>query len=94
MGHIVDHTSCTVPRNTSWTAARWRRTRAAMDLLGHFGLTIHAGAEVQYSAAHQTALLTLVNVARRTLLAGVEIIGLADGAPCISAACARSLVGR
>ena len=56
---------------------------AAMDLLERFGLTIHAGAEIARSADHQTALLTLVNAARRTLLGGIEITGLAD-APSLS----------
>jgi hypothetical protein len=51
---------------------------AAMELLGGFGLTIHAGEEVAYSADHQMALLTLVNLARRTLLGGVEVSGLPD----------------
>ena len=55
----------------------------AMELLERFGLTILLGREVVTSAAHQTALLTIVNVARRTLLAGVEIVGLSS-TPCLS----------
>jgi hypothetical protein len=47
-----------------------------MHLLERFGLTIHLGAEVA------TALLTLVNIARRALLGGIEIVGLQD-APCL-----------
>jgi hypothetical protein len=51
----------------------------AIDLLETFGLTIYVGPEVGRSSAHQTALLTLINVARRTLLGGVEVIGLSPG---------------
>ncbi len=54
---------------------------AAMRLLGQFGLTIRVGTETAYSAAHQTALLTLVNVVRRTLLGGIEIVGLPAAEP-------------
>lgn len=49
---------------------------AAMRLLEQFGLTIYVGHELACSAAHQTALLTLVNVARRTFLGGIDVIGL------------------
>ena len=54
---------------------------AAMELLGGFGLTIVVGEEVASSPSHQVALLTLVNVARRTFLAGIEVVGLPD---CVS----------
>jgi len=50
----------------------------AMALLKRFGLTIHVGQELANSVHQQTALLTLVNVARRTLLGGIEIVGLPD----------------
>jgi hypothetical protein len=55
----------------------------AMRLLAGFGLTIYAGREIIGSAHHQNALLTLVNMARRTLLAGVDVVGLLD-APSLS----------
>lgn len=48
----------------------------AMALLNRFGLTVHVGADIAGSVNQQSALLTLVNVARRTLLAGVEVVGL------------------
>ena len=54
----------------------------AMDILSRFGLTVHVGLEVANSIHHQTALLTLVNAARRTLLGGVEIVGLPNAACC------------
>jgi hypothetical protein len=55
----------------------------AMRLLARFGLTIYVGPEIIGSANHQNALLTLVNTARRTLLAGVDVVGLPD-APSLS----------
>jgi len=52
----------------------------AMGLLVRFGLTICVGGDIAASAHHQAALLTLVNTARRTLLGGIEVAGLPDGA--------------
>lgn len=51
---------------------------SALALLGSFGLTVRVGEEIVASAEHQTALLTLVNVTSRTLLGGVEVVGLPD----------------
>ena len=51
---------------------------AAVELLHKFGLSVEVGEEIAYSADHQTALLTLVNCARRTFLAGVEVVALPD----------------
>jgi hypothetical protein len=59
-------------------SGRVQTTEEAMDLLKSFGLTIAVGPEIRTSPAAQIALLTLVNLARRTFLAGVEIVGLAD----------------
>jgi hypothetical protein len=59
-------------------SGRVQTTGEAMDLLKSFGLTIAVGLEIQTSPAAQVALLTLVNLARRTFLAGVEIVGLVD----------------
>ncbi|MGE0063319.1 MAG: hypothetical protein AB7T86_14705 [Xanthobacteraceae bacterium] len=56
----------------------------AMALLRRFGLTVHVGPEIAASVPHQTALLTLVNLARRTLLGGVEIVGLPEDTVCLS----------
>jgi len=85
MGRIVDHTTLHRAAKYFMDSGKAGTHEAAMDLLERFGLTIHAGPELQHSADHQTALLTLVNVARRTLLAGIEVTGLADEARCISA---------
>jgi hypothetical protein len=83
MGRNVDQTTLHRAAKYFMDSGKAATHAAAMDLLQRFGLTIRAGAEVAHFAAHQTALLTLVNVARRTLLGGIEIMGLAD-APCLS----------
>jgi len=51
---------------------------AAIAKLETFGLNILVGSDVARSAAHQTALLTLVNLTRRSLLGGVLVAGLPD----------------
>ena len=84
MSRLSTTHACTAPRNISWTAARAATHDDAMDILRGFGVTIRAGPEAAHSAAHQIALLTLVNCPRRTLLGGVEVIGVPD-APCSSA---------
>jgi hypothetical protein len=47
----------------------------ALSILHGFGLYIEAGPEVATSRDHQVALLTLVNIARRTFLGGVHVVG-------------------
>lgn len=77
-------------RSISWTAGAWlptaRRWRSCS-----FGLTIHVSASVAASRDEQVALLTLVNVARRSFLAGVEVVGLPDAQPLTGLTRARSL---
>ncbi|HEY8949467.1 MAG TPA: hypothetical protein VIM56_11330 [Rhizomicrobium sp.] len=51
----------------------------AVGLLEKFGLTIRVGQEIAHSQNHQIALLTLVNVARRTFLGGIAVTGIPDG---------------
>lgn len=63
----------------------------AMALLRSFGLTIHVGKAIGSSRAQQVALLTLVNVARRSFLAGVEVVGLSDAKPLTRLTRAKSL---
>jgi hypothetical protein len=63
----------------------------AMALLRSFGLTIHVSASIAGSRDEQVALLTLVNVARRSFLAGVEVVGLPDAKPLTRLTRARSL---
>lgn len=49
-----------------------------MALLEQFGLAIHVGGEIAHSVQHQVALLTLVNITRRTFLGGVVVVGIPD----------------
>ncbi|MBP2157488.1 MULTISPECIES: hypothetical protein [Asticcacaulis] len=72
------HTSLHRTAKYFMDSGRVRTTEEAMDLLKSFGLTIVCGPEIRASPAAQIALLTLVNLARRTFLAGVEIVGLED----------------
>lgn len=57
----------------------------AIAILKTFGLVVHTGPELASSALHQAALLTLVNLARRTLLNGVHVCGIPEGTACVSA---------
>jgi hypothetical protein len=91
MGRLVDHTTLHRAAKYFMDSGRATTHDAAMDLLERFGLTVHAGAEVARSADHQTALLTLVNVARRTLLGGIEVTGLPDVASLSPLAPGRTL---
>lgn len=56
----------------------------AIAILKTFGLVVIAGPELATSISHQAALLTLVNLARRTLLCGVHVCGIAEDIPCLS----------
>lgn len=50
----------------------------ALRLLQGFGLTVRISADVAATINGQIALLTLVNAAKRTFLAGVDVVGLHD----------------
>lgn len=50
----------------------------AMAMLESFGLNVVVGDEVATSCDHQAALLTLVNLSRRTFLGGVRVVSLPD----------------
>ncbi|WP_426129687.1 ThiF family adenylyltransferase [Pararhizobium sp. PWRC1-1] len=50
----------------------------AMAILESFNLSVRVSHSVATSASQQTALLTLVNLAARTFLGGVDVIGLPD----------------
>ena len=50
----------------------------AVDMLSRFGLTITVDAASATTLNGQTALLTLVNAARRTMLSGIEVEGVGD----------------
>lgn len=86
------HTSLHRTAKYFMDSGRVQTIEEAMDLLNSFGLTIAVGPEVQTSPAAQIALLTLVNLARRTFLAGVEIVGLTDAPVLTRLALEASLV--
>lgn len=79
----IDHSSLHRAAKYFMDSGQAETVEAAMGLLQGFGLTIYAGQEIAHSADHQTALLTLVNTARRTLLGGIEVVGLPE-ANCIT----------
>jgi hypothetical protein len=85
MEQVIEHTTLHRTAKYFMDNGRAETHGAAMDLLAKFGLTIFVGPEVARSANHQVALLTLINVARRTLLGGVEVVGLLDDAMSITA---------
>lgn len=78
MEGIIDHTKLHRGAKIFMDSGRAATYEEAMALLGKFGLTIVVGADIASSVACQTALLSLVNVARRTFLAGIDVIGLSD----------------
>jgi hypothetical protein len=79
MTNSLDHTSLHRTAKYFMDSGRVETHEAAVELLKSYGLTIRVGAEVTRSRHHQTALLTLVNVARRTFLGGIEVVGSCDG---------------
>jgi hypothetical protein len=56
----------------------------AMAILQSFGLTILVGADIATSRDEQVALLTLVNAARRSFLAGVTVVGVPKDAKSVT----------
>jgi len=78
MGHIIDPNSLHRTAKYFMDNGRAQSHDEAMTLLAQFGLTIIVGQEVTGSIHHQNALLTLVNMAARTLLGGVDVVGLPD----------------
>jgi hypothetical protein len=87
----IDHTTLHRTAKYFMDSGRAASPEAAMDLLQQFGLTVLVGPDIATSAHNQTALLTLINTARRTLLAGVEIAGPMDCA-CITPLATGSLI--
>ncbi len=59
--------------------------REAEARLGRFRIRVLVGPEVNVSAAHQAALLTVVNVASRFALGGVSVAGPLDGSRLVNA---------
>jgi hypothetical protein len=63
----------------------------AMALLKQFGISVCVGPRIADSVHQQTALLSLINCARRTLLGGVEVIGLPEASSASPLASGRTL---
>ena len=86
-------TSDTLHRGAKYfmDSGRAANQREAIGLLYQFGLYIAAGPELSYSRDHQIALLTLVNVARRTFLGGVHVGGYTEGPSLTPLVAANSL---
>lgn len=78
MRQPVDHENLHRTAKYFMDSGRAATHEAAMRLLGQFGLTIAVGDGIAHSTHQQTALLTLVNTARRTFLGGIEVLGLPD----------------
>lgn len=66
---------------------------AGYDLLRSYRLGVRVGQEIRNSAAHQAALLTIVNIARRALLGGVFIEGSLEAPLLVSVPGHRTLAG-
>ncbi len=91
MTALIDHTRLHRTAKYFMDSGRAATHDDAMDILRGFGASIRVGREAATSIAHQVALLTLVNLARRTLLGGVEVLGVPDAPLLVPLARARSL---
>ena len=91
MSALIDHTRLHRTAKYFMDNGRAATHGDAMDMLKTFGLTIRVGPEAATSPAHQIALLTLVNLARRTFLGGVEAVGVPDAALLVPLAPAGNL---
>jgi hypothetical protein len=78
MGRIVDPNTLHRTAKYFMDNGRAHSIEDAMAILNGFGLTIYVGSEIADSVHQQNALITLVNVAGRTLLGGIEVVGLPD----------------
>lgn len=76
MSALIDHTRLHRTAKYFMDNGRAETHEEAMNLLRGFSLSISAGPEVESSPQHQIALLTLVNLARRTFLGGVQVAGV------------------
>lgn len=74
----IDHTTLHRTAKYFMDSGRAESPEAALHLLQSFGLSIMVSAEAAASYDGQVALLTLVNLARRTFLAGIEVVGVPD----------------
>jgi len=91
MTALIDHTRLHRTAKYFMDSGRAATHDDAMDILRGFGASIRVGPEAATSISHQVALLTLVNLARRTLLGGVEVLGVPDAPLLVPLARARGL---
>jgi hypothetical protein len=91
MSALIDHTRLHRTAKYFMDSGRAETHGDAMDILRGFGASIRVGDEAATSAAHQIALLTLVNLLRQTLLGGVEAIGVPDAPLLVPLTQARNL---
>jgi hypothetical protein len=91
MNAIIDHTRLHRTAKYFMDNGRAATHDDAMGILRSFGASIRVGSEAATSVAHQVALLTLVNLTRRTLLGGVEVLGGPDAPLLVPLARARGL---
>lgn len=84
MTTLVDHTNLHRTAKYFMDNGRADTHEEALGMLQRFGLTIHVGPEIAASALHQAALLTLVNLTRRTLLGGIDVVGLSSDVACLT----------
>jgi hypothetical protein len=85
MSISIDHTELHRTAKYFMDNGRASTHEEAIAILKSFGLVVQVGAEVVTSALHQAALLTLVNLARRTLLSGIHVCGIPEATSCLSA---------
>lgn len=72
----IDHSTLHRTAKFFMDSGRAASHEEALALLQSFGLSVVVGAEAARTRDGQVALLTLVNLARRTLLAGIEVAGI------------------
>jgi hypothetical protein len=91
MNALIDHTRLHRTAKYFMDNGRAATHDDAMDILRGFGASVRVGTEAATSVAHQVALLTLVNLTRRTLLGGIEVLGVPDAPLLVPLARARTL---
>lgn len=72
----IDHSTLHRTAKFFMDSGRAASHEEALALLQSFGLSVVVSAEAARTRDGQVALLTLVNLARRTLLAGIEVAGI------------------
>src|SRR5258708_39548438 len=93
MNALPDHTTMNRTAKYFMDNGRAETFDDAMTTLRGFGVSVIVGPEIEWSPAHQIALLTFVNAARRTFLGGVEVVGPLTGPLFVPLASARTVDG-